>query len=164
MSSCAIPFNIFTFMWIIVLSWQLRPKPSTWFLFLRSLTSFYQSPNPVYDIVLPQNRYPYAKHRMDKLLRIIRKTCTFLYLYQIYQDDIFSGVNHWPQLRATTSSYKKWDVSFKQGLPWIKSELYGSINNINNEKDKNVLQMYPNIPKYIEQYGTRAELGLRIRI
>ena len=82
----------------------------------------------------------------------------------IYQDDIFSGVNHWPQLRATTSSYKKWDVSFKQGLPWIKSELYGSINNINNEKDKNVLQMYPNIPKYIEQYGTRAELGLRIRI
>ena len=82
----------------------------------------------------------------------------------LYQDDIFSGVSHWPQLRTTTAAYKRWDVSFKQGLPWSKSELYGSINNLNNEKDSNVLQMYQNIPRYLEAYGTSAELGIRIKI
>jgi len=37
----------------------------------------------------------------------------------IYQDNIFSGPNFWPQLRTTTAAYTRWDLSAKQNLPWF---------------------------------------------
>lgn len=82
----------------------------------------------------------------------------------LYQDDIFTGVNHWPQLRSTTAAYKRWDISMKQGIPFIGAEIYANINNLNNAKDQSVLQMYPNAPRYIERYGTTANIGFRIKL
>ena len=91
----------------------------------------------------------------------------------LYQDDVFSGVSHWPQLRSTTAAYKRWDLSLNQSLPWLGLQLYSSINNISgrsspmfmkNARDLSVLQMYPDIPKSIEDYGMTAEVGIRMKI
>ena len=91
----------------------------------------------------------------------------------LYQDDVFSGVSQWPQLRSTTAAYKRWDLSLNQSLPWFGLQLYSNLNNINgryapmfmkNARDMNVLQMYPKIPRSIEDYGMTAEFGLRLKI
>lgn len=79
----------------------------------------------------------------------------------LYQDDVFSGVSQWPQLRSTTSAYRRWDISFKQKLPWFGLQLYGNVNNLNNARDYNVLQMYPDTPQTAETYGMTADIGLR---
>jgi len=93
-------------------------------------------------------------------------------LSMLYQDNVFSGVSQWPQLRSTTSAYKRWDLSLKQSLPWFGMQLYSNLNNINgryapmfmkNARDVSVLQMYPNIPTSIEDYGMTAEFGLRLK-
>src|SRR5208283_1444928 len=49
----------------------------------------------------------------------------------LYQADIFTGVNYWPQLRSNTSAYTRWDLAVKQELPWSGLQLYGDLNNIN---------------------------------
>ena len=79
----------------------------------------------------------------------------------LYQDDVFTGVSQWPQLRSNTAAYNRWDISIKQVLPWYGFQLYANLSNVNNARDENVLQMYPNIPKSLEQYGMMVELGLR---
>jgi TonB-dependent receptor len=79
----------------------------------------------------------------------------------LYYDDVFAAVSQWPQLRASTASYTRWDVSFRQKLPWFGLQIFGDINNINGEKDLNVLQMYPAIPLSSETYGMMANLGIR---
>jgi TonB-dependent receptor len=79
----------------------------------------------------------------------------------IYHDDVFVGVSQWPQLRAVTAQYRRWDVSFRQRLPWFGLQMYGDINNLNGERDYNVLQMYSHIPRSAETYGLTANIGLR---
>jgi TonB-dependent receptor len=82
----------------------------------------------------------------------------------LYQDDVFTGVSQWPQLRSSTSAYARWDISVKQNLPWLGLQLYGDLNNINGEKDLNVLQMYPDTPRSTQAYGMTANLGLRLQL
>ncbi|MCA9733481.1 TonB-dependent receptor [candidate division KSB1 bacterium] len=79
----------------------------------------------------------------------------------LYQNDVFSYASQWPQERSNTASYKRWDVSMKQQLPWSGLELYGNLNNLNSSRDLSVLQLYPNIPVSSAEYGMTAELGLR---
>lgn len=79
----------------------------------------------------------------------------------LYQDDVFTGVSQWPQLRSSTAAYKRWDISVKQNLPWFGLQLYGDVNNLNRQKDLNVLQMYPQTPRTSEMYGMTADIGLR---
>jgi len=78
----------------------------------------------------------------------------------IYQDDIFTGVNFWPQIRTNTASYKRWDIAFKQTLPWYNLELYGAINNINGASDKIILQQSKKISS-IQDYGASGYIGIR---
>ncbi len=79
----------------------------------------------------------------------------------LYQDDVFTGVSQWPQLRSTTASYTRWDVSAKQNLPWFGLQLYGEVNNLNDARDLNVLQKYPQTPRSAQTYGMTANIGLR---
>jgi hypothetical protein len=81
----------------------------------------------------------------------------------LYQDDIFTGPNFWPQLRSNTSAYRRWDLSAKQELPWFGFQLYGSLNNINGAKDRSVIQG-ADVPRAVQSYGMTAELGLRWRL
>jgi TonB-dependent receptor len=79
----------------------------------------------------------------------------------LYQDDVFTGVSQWPQLRSSTAAYERWDISFRQKLPWLGLQIYGDVNNLNMERDFNVLQMYPKTPRSAQTYGMTANIGLR---
>ncbi|NOY59341.1 MAG: TonB-dependent receptor [Calditrichaeota bacterium] len=82
----------------------------------------------------------------------------------LYQDDVFTGPSQWPQLRSSTASYKRWDLSVKQNLPWWGIQIYGDVNNLNGAQDMSVLQMYPKIPRTMEKYGMTADIGFRFQI
>jgi hypothetical protein len=84
-------------------------------------------------------------------------------LSMLYQDDIFTGPNFWPQLRSNTSAYRRWDISARQRLPWYGFELYGSLNNLNGAMDVSLLQG-GGVPRSEQSYGMTAELGVRWRM
>ena len=80
----------------------------------------------------------------------------------LYQDNIFTGTDYWPQLRTNTSSYTRWDLAVKQELPWFGIQLYGDLNNINGANDVSVIQAAP-VPNSQQDYGMTADLGMRIK-
>lgn len=80
----------------------------------------------------------------------------------IYNDNIFSGPDFWPQLRSSTSAYTRWDLSAKQDLPWYGLQLYGDLLNINNENDVYVIEAPTGVPLSQQEYGMAADLGLRV--
>ncbi len=82
----------------------------------------------------------------------------------IYQANIFSGTNFWPQIRTNTSAYTRWDVSAKQDLPWYGIQIYGDINNINSVNDIHVIQAPTGVPQSEEEYGMTGDLGLRLKL
>jgi TonB-dependent receptor len=84
-------------------------------------------------------------------------------LSMLYQDDIFTGPNFWPQLRTNTSAYRRWDLSARYRFPWYGLELYGSLNNLNGAMDVNVLQR-GGVPRSEQSYGATGELGIRWRL
>ena len=81
----------------------------------------------------------------------------------IYQDNIFSGPNFYPQLRTTTSAYTRWDISAKQDLPWFGLQIYGDLSNINGENDIQVIQAPTGVPMSRQDYGMTVDLGLRVK-
>ena len=78
------------------------------------------------------------------------------------QTEIFTGPNFWPQLRASTSTYTRWDAALKQELPWFGIQVYCNVNNINGAHDESVLPIV-NIPQNRADYGMTADLGARIK-
>jgi hypothetical protein len=78
----------------------------------------------------------------------------------LYQTEIFTGVNFWPQLRSHTAAYRRWDVALKQELPWYGLQLYANLNNINGANDLSVIQG-GGVPLAEQQYGLTVDLGLR---
>lgn len=79
----------------------------------------------------------------------------------LYQTDIFTGVDFWPQLRSNTSAYTRWDLAAKQKLPWYGIQVYGDINNINAAEDVSVIQGGGGVPESEQDYGMTADIGLR---
>ena len=153
-------------------------------------THFWYLPNPFKGLVLDVNytrvfseaRYPYVLAGANSLSnidtsftdRLVHQpnhifNMTLGYDYKdfsvrvswLFQDDVFTGVSQWPQLRSNTAAYNRWDIALKQKLPWYGFQLYANISNVNNARDESVLQKYPDIPKSLEQYGMIAEVGLR---
>ncbi|MGB2867388.1 MAG: TonB-dependent receptor [Bacteroidota bacterium] len=82
-------------------------------------------------------------------------------LSMLYQADIFSGPNFWPQVRTSTSAYRRWDLSLKQELPWFGLQVYGDLNNLNGAQDIIVIQAPNSVPQSQQSYGLTADLGLR---
>lgn len=80
----------------------------------------------------------------------------------LYQTDIFTGPNFWPQLRSHSSAYRRWDLVAKQELPWFGIQVYGNINNLNSENDVSVIQG-GGVPISQQDYGLTADLGLRFK-
>ncbi len=80
----------------------------------------------------------------------------------LFQGEIFTGTNYWPQLRTSTSSYTRWDLSVRQTLPWFGLQVYGDLNNINGVKDVGVINgRNVVVPQSEQSYGLTADLGLR---
>ncbi len=77
----------------------------------------------------------------------------------LYQANIFTNPNFWPQLKGFTAAYRRWDVAAKQKLPWYGIELYVDLNNLNGANDVQIIQA--GSPSAIEDYGFTADMGLR---
>jgi hypothetical protein len=53
--------------------------------------------------------------------------------------DVFISTNFWPEMRQTTDSYRRYDLSMKQKLPVNGLELYLNISNLAEAIDINRL-------------------------
>ncbi|HTY39445.1 MAG TPA: TonB-dependent receptor [Bacteroidota bacterium] len=139
--------------------------------------------NVNYTHVFSKAQYPYTDARKEgRLLTYVDTSFTDRLLYQpsniwnlsvgydyegfsirvsmLYQADVFTGPNYWPQLRTATSAHSRWDVSLKQSLPWFGLQLYGDLNNINSANDISVIQG-SGFPQSEQSYGMTADIGLR---
>jgi hypothetical protein len=58
-------------------------------------------------------------------------------LSMLYNDDVFSSTNFWKELRQTTDSYRRWDLSMKQELPVDGLELFLNASNLTETSDVN---------------------------
>ncbi len=80
----------------------------------------------------------------------------------LFQGKVFKGTNYWPQLRTSTDSYTRWDLSVKQALPWFGLQLYGDLNNINGVKDVAVISgSNVVVPQSQQSYGLAGDIGIR---
>lgn len=82
----------------------------------------------------------------------------------VYQSNIFTGPNFWPQLRAYTAPYRRWDLAANQDLPWYGMQLYADLNNINSSNDVSVISGGAGVPTSEQDYGMSGDLGLRLRL
>ena len=143
--------------------------------------------NVNYTHIFSKAQYPYTDvQRVGRLLVYVDTSFTDRLLFQpddivnlslgydyegfsvrvsmLYQGEIFTGTNYWPQLRTSTSAYTRWDLSVKQALPWFGLQLYGDINNINGVNDVAVINgSGVVVPQSEQSYGLTADLGLRWR-
>jgi len=78
----------------------------------------------------------------------------------MYQADVFTGTNFWPELRSHKAKYLRWDLTVKQGLPWPGLTAYLNLVNINGQTDSYVIQAN-GFPTSQEAYGMTAYLGIR---
>ena len=74
----------------------------------------------------------------------------------LYMSDVFKTTNFWPELRETTDSYRRYDLSMKQKLPVVKGlEIYLNMSNLTEAIDVTRLRGYnqsdPNFSKYINE-------------
>ena len=60
----------------------------------------------------------------------------------LYMSDVFKTTNFWPELRETTDSYRRYDLSMKQKLPVKGLEIYLNISNLTEAIDVTRLRGY----------------------
>ncbi len=80
-----------------------------------------------------------------------------------YTDDVLRGVNRtYKELDSYTDSYKRWDFTAQQKLPWLGGglQLYLNLNNITNTVDRTFTSELGKLAS-VEYYGRTVDLGLR---
>ncbi len=78
----------------------------------------------------------------------------------IYQSNVSTGTNQYPELRPAKLSYLRWDLTAKQNLPWPGLVVYLNLVNLNNANDTYVVQGN-GFPTSESDYGPVVQLGLR---
>lgn len=78
----------------------------------------------------------------------------------IYTSNVFTGENFHPELRSSTSSYARWDLSVKQNLPPRGLQVYLDVNNLNGVNDISLIRG-SGFPTSEQDYGMTADIGLR---
>lgn len=81
----------------------------------------------------------------------------------LYEANVFSAVNFWPELRSYTAAYLRWDLAVNQRLPWSGLDVYMDLNNLNSARDIQV-NAGSSFPEAEQHYGMTADLGVRVQI
>ena len=81
----------------------------------------------------------------------------------LYQDNIFKRPDFWMQSRVNSAKYTRWDISFKQDLPWFGIQLLCNVNNVTGQSERDVNQKTL-LPASEEHYGMSGNLGLRVKL
>ena len=163
----------------IELDWQTHfwylPGPLSSLVLNVNYTHIFSKAQYPYQIGVTVNRIQTFKDTSftDKLLYqpddIINISLGFDYsgfsarISMLTQSKMFTGPNFWPQLRPSTATYTRWDLSLKQELPWFNIQVYGDINNLNGAHDVSVLPT-GNVPQTQQDYGLTADLGFRLHL
>lgn len=79
-----------------------------------------------------------------------------------YTNKIFEKADFWLQNREISDKYFRWDISARQKLPWLGTELMLNLNNITGADNVN-LNPRTNFPASINHYGMTAYAGLRVK-
>lgn len=82
----------------------------------------------------------------------------------LHSADIFTGPRVYPQLRASTDSYTRYDLTMRQKLRFIMEgfEIYINYNNISGAKDASSIAAENSSPTRQELYDSMLQLGLRV--
>jgi TonB-dependent receptor len=78
----------------------------------------------------------------------------------IYQSNVSTGTDQFPELRPSKQSYLRWDLTAKQNLPWPGLVVFLNLVNLNHASDTYVVQA-TGFPTAESDYGTVVQLGLR---
>ncbi len=78
----------------------------------------------------------------------------------IYQSNVSTGTNQFPDLRPAKISYTRWDLTAKQNLPWPGLVVYLNLVDLNHASDTYVVQGN-GFPTSESDYGPVVQLGLR---
>ena len=78
----------------------------------------------------------------------------------IYQSEVYNQTNFYNSLRVDKTQYLRWDLSIKQGLPWISAQVYLDLYNLNSANDVYVVRG-SGFPQSESDYGLTADLGIR---
>ena len=78
----------------------------------------------------------------------------------IYQSNVSTGTDQYPERRPAKLSYLRWDLTAKQNLPWPGLVVYLNLVNLNHANDTYVVQGN-GFPTSESDYGSVVQLGLR---
>ena len=87
----------------------------------------------------------------------------------LYMSDVFKTTNFWPELRETTDSYRRYDLSMKQKLPVKGLEIYLNVSNLTEAIDVTRLRGYnrsdPNFNNaLLEKISAPDDIGIDERL
>ena len=77
-----------------------------------------------------------------------------------YKSHVFRSASWYPELRAYSTDFYRYDVQIKQKLPVDGLECFLNVNNLTGEKEHTVIN-HLNFSTYSEDYGRSANIGLR---
>lgn len=80
-----------------------------------------------------------------------------------YDANVFEAPNFWPELRANTATYVRWDLAANQRLPWYGLQVYLDLNNLNSARNVQIEQG-SGFPAAENHYGLTADFGVRLHI
>lgn len=86
-------------------------------------------------------------------------------LSYVYTNNILVGINRtYDELDAYTASYKRWDFTAYQKLPWLKgqAQVYLNVNNITNTPDRAFTSELQKLSS-LQYYGRTVDIGLRYK-
>lgn len=84
-------------------------------------------------------------------------------LSYVYTDNVLVGIDRtYDELDSYTDSYKRWDFTAYQKLPWLKGglQVYLNVNNVTNTPDRSFVSELQRLSR-LEYYGRTIDLGLR---
>ncbi len=126
----------------------------------------YNYTEPPYGLIQKNKDTTYTQRLIDQPDNILHMSLGYDYkgfsfrVSMLYQANIFKNPNFYPELRASSDDYLRWDVSLKQKLPVKGLQLFLNANNITASTDV-VLNDARNLPTSIEHYGMTMDIGLR---
>ena len=163
----------------IELDWQTHfwylPGPLSGLVLSANFTHIFSKASYPYTYMTSNGRFPtpidtsYIDRLIDQPDDIANLTIGYDYkafsirVAFLYQSNIFTGPNFWPQLRSYTAPYRRWDLAAKQDLPWYGTQVYVDLNNITGANDVSVISGGVGVPIAEQDYGMTADMGLRWR-
>jgi TonB-dependent receptor len=124
---------------------------------------------PPYGVVKTNNDTTYADRLYNQPDDILNFAVGYDYkgfscrLSMLYQSNVFTGPNFWPELRSYTDDYWRWDFAVKQRLPWYGLQVYLNIYNLTETMDRSI-NAGTGLPTWMEHYGRTIQLGLRMEM